>query len=47
MAFWPQNDAAGEDWLERVPRSTKAPLRVVRIPKFFKDLNEWILFWLI
>jgi hypothetical protein len=38
---FPQNDDAGEGWLNSVVASIGREMRVVRTPESFKDLNDW------
>jgi hypothetical protein len=38
---FPQNDDAGEGWLDSVIAELRRQLRVVRVPDSFKDLNDW------
>jgi len=38
---WTQNDVHGEKWERELIALTKYAVRPVRIPKKFKDLNEW------
>ena len=38
---WTQNDVHGEKWGRELIALSKSAVRTVRIPKKFKDLNEW------
>jgi hypothetical protein len=38
---FPQNDDAGEGWLNSVVASIAGDVRVVRTPRSFKDINDW------
>ena len=38
---WLQNDVPGEKWGRELIALSKSAVRTVRIPKKFKDLNEW------
>ena len=38
---WTQNDAPGEKWQKDICGNTKATVKRARIPKQFKDLNDW------
>jgi hypothetical protein len=38
---FPQNDVAGERWLDSIVAGLAREVRVVRTPRKFKDLNDW------
>jgi hypothetical protein len=43
VILWPQNDEPGQDWLEKaITVLGNHHAKIVRIPKQFKDLNDWV-----
>jgi AAA domain len=37
----PQNDPAGEGWLDTAKANLKQPFKIVRVPKDYHDANDW------
>jgi hypothetical protein len=40
--LWPQNDQAGQQWVEAAVRVSSAT-SICKTPPQFKDVNEWFL----
>ena len=43
VSLWPQNDKAGQKWVEDAVRSLPGGTSICKTPPQFKDVNEWFL----